>query len=339
MKLSELVAYRNALQQLSTEDTVRSVELGLGSFLNLINSKTVQFDAHNQRLNGNYNLVKHHLDLFQVSVDDLKADLQRMIEANERPWFQESYRLYDQEMRNDTVEYILNRRPIPNDADMEIMHARLQNYADWRMPAMIIRPGLESFIGDLVSFDPLYIVDTDYNLLVPAMQQYPDDYQRRLRPYVIHEDHEKGILNTIPNDQFGVCLVYNFFEFKPFEVIKTYLEELHQKLRPGGVLVLTFNDCDNEKAVDLVERHFKCYTPGKMIKELAKSIGYELIFEWNNNVPSTWLELKKSGTLRSNRGGQTLAKITPLSTRRNPEQERADAKRLKREAKARKNQP
>jgi hypothetical protein len=75
---------------------------------------------------------------------------------------------------------------------------------------------------------------------------------------------------------------------------------------------MTFNDCDNEKAVRLAETYYACYTPGKMVREIASRIGYEIYFNWNDSVPTTWLELQKPGTLTSIRGGQALAKIVHL---------------------------
>ena len=59
----------------------------------------------------------------------------------------------------------------------------------------------------------------------------------------------------------------------------------------------------------MVEQHFSCYTPGGMLRDLAESIGFETVFSWNDDSPSTWLELRKPGELTSLRGGQTLAKI------------------------------
>ena len=76
---------------------------------------------------------------------------------------------------------------------------------------------------------------------------------------------------------------------------------------------MTFNDCDRDKAVMLVERRYCCYTPGKLLIQLAKTLGYEVLFQWHDNGPSTWLELKRPGTLATLRGGQTLAKILPKS--------------------------
>jgi hypothetical protein len=106
-------------------------------------------------------------------------------------------------------------------------------------------------------------------------------------------------------------LPITFFNFRPFEVLKKYLTEIYQKLRPGGMFVLTFNDCDRDKGVMLVEQHFCCYTPGYLIRELAQSLGYEILFSWTDQGPTTWLELRKPGEFESLRGGQSLAKILP----------------------------
>jgi SAM-dependent methyltransferase len=143
------------------------------------------------------------------------------------------------------------------------------------------------------------------------LESFNEGYRRRLRPYTILERQDGEILANLPDNQFGFIFAYNFFNFKPFEVIRKYLKEMHTKLRPGGVLAMSFNDCDSSKGVDLVERHFCCYTPGYLIIELANSIGYQLIFTQNDGGPSTWVEFQKSGTITSLRAGQALAKILP----------------------------
>jgi len=79
------------------------------------------------------------------------------------------------------------------------------------------------------------------------------------------------------------------------------------------MLVLTYNDCDRDKGVRLVEQHFCCYTPGYLVTELTQSVGFDPVFTWNDGGPSTWLELKKPGELTSLRGGQSLAKIVSIT--------------------------
>jgi SAM-dependent methyltransferase len=145
--------------------------------------------------------------------------------------------------------------------------------------------------------------------LIPAINKFPIEYQRRLRHYYARESLDGNILESIPENQFGVCLAFNFFEFKPFEILKKYLQEIYHKLKPGGVLIMSYNDCDRAHCVALVEAHFTCYTPGSMVKNFAESIGFEQLYHWNDRGNLTWLELRKPGTLSTLRGGQTLAKV------------------------------
>ena len=311
MKLSELVNFRNQLDQLSITMAHRNADLEINKITHLVNSQPMQFGQFAVILENQRASISQSFTAFDQELQLLKQEVTKSIAVAEKPWFEESYRLYEQEMCNDTPAYILTRRLGITKETEQNLRARLMNYTDWHYPGMIIRPGEETFMHDMVGFDPLYIVDEHYDLLAPCLANYPEAYQRRLRPYVINERVASPILHKIPNNQFGACLVYNFFNFRPFEVIKRYLEEILQKLRPGGVLIMTINDCDRDKGVMLVEQHYACYTPGYLIVELAQSLGYESVIKWHDDGPSTWIELKRPGELTSLRGGQSMAKIMP----------------------------
>jgi SAM-dependent methyltransferase len=311
MKLSDLVNYRNELEAMSAVPVRRHSDLEIEKITHLVEHQSIQIAEFAKSLQQKRQDIQHTFDTFENNLDTLKAELKQLIDTTEKPWFAESYRLYEQEMIYETAEYILNRRPEIEPETEQFYRTRIIRYNSWQHPAMIIRPGCETFISDLVASDPLYLVDESHDLLLPAMNQFNEQYQQRLRPYTINERNSDEILIKLPNNQFGLVFAYNFFNFRPFEIIKKYLAEIYEKLRPGGMLVMTFNDCDRAKGVILVEQHFCCYTPGYLVRELAQSLGYEISFSWTDQGPSTWLELKKPGEFTSLRGGQALAKIMP----------------------------
>jgi SAM-dependent methyltransferase len=311
MKLSELVHYRNQLNTIDVSGIKTSAEQELAKILYLINLQKSLVEPVDSNLTASQHAITDSFDSFESIINNLKADVNQQIVEKEKPWFQESYRLYEEEMCSDTTEYILNRKPVITKETDAFYRQRIAKYSDWRYPAMLIRPGQETFVEDIVACDPLYLVDESYDLLQPAIKLFPEGYQRRLRPYAINERQDGEILSKLPDGQFGFIFAYNFFNFKPFEVIRKYLKEMHTKLRPGGVLAMSFNDCDSAKGVDLVERHFCCYTPGYLIVELARSYGYQPVFTWSDGGPSTWVEFQKPGTLSSLRAGQALARILP----------------------------
>ena len=308
MNLSEIVAFKSELNKLSAMPVQQYADFEINKITHLVESFSLTAASAEKFAQSRFNIEQTFIE-FENQLNELKENIKKEIETAERPWFAESYRLYEQEMIDETAEYILKRQPVITDETKAFYNSRIMRYANWKYPGMILRPGLETYINNMVACDPLYLVDEKHELLTPSMNQYNEVYQRRLRPYVINERHDGEILTRLPNNQFGLILAYNFFNFRPLEVIRQYLTELYEKLRTGGVLVMTINDCDRDKGVMLVEQHFACYTPGNMIVDLAKSIGFEVEFIWNDNGPSTWFEFRRPGELSSLRGGQTLAKI------------------------------
>lgn len=311
MKLSTLVNYRSQLDAMSVLPTGNQSDNELKKITFLVNEQSIQVAEFAKQLEQRRNDIQQAYRLFENDLQALKVELDGIIEDREKPWFQESYRLYEQEMIHETPEYILDRRPSISPETDQFYRTRIVRYNSWYYPAMIIRPGRETYINELVASDPLYLVDEHHDLLSPAMDLFNEQYQNRLRPYVINERQDNEILSKLPNGQFGLVFAYNFFNYRPFEVLKRYFSEIYKKLRPGGILAMTFNDCDRDKGVMLVEQHFCCYTPGYLVKELAQSIGFEIVFSWTDQGPSTWLELRKPGETVSLRGGQALARIIP----------------------------
>ena len=310
MKLSELVAYRNQLNRLHIDGAKTKVDIDLSQIKHLVGTK--DFDPNNirQQMDDVHRTVHNNFGQFMNLVEQAKQEAQQEIDLKEKYWLEETVRLYSQEMVNDSDEHILNRRPTLSQEHSNIICARIKNFSSSLHPGMIIRPGLETFVQHMVSFDPLYLIDRNTNMLFPCTLEFPDQYKRRLRPVVVDDrDLSVPILNRLPDSQFAICVAYNFFEFTPLHVIERWLEEIFAKLKPGGRLMMTFNDCDNEKAVRLAENYYACYTPGRLVKAAAERIGYEIYFIWNDNLPTTWIELQKPGVLTTLRGGQALAKI------------------------------
>jgi len=318
MKLSELVAYRNHLSGFDVDNIQYTARHKLEEIVYTVQNSVIQPRAFTQTLQEDQERVVDAFGHFSSTLVELISELDSMIVTAEKTQYAESTRLYNEEMarygrldefRNKKVnQHILDRR-MPMTADVQQMISnRIKSYVDWKYPGLIIRPGVETFISDLVALDPLYIVDYSKELLQPALAAFPEEYQRRLRIYE-QDPCSTDVLDTLPNNQFGMCLAFNFFEFTPLEVVEQYLKNIFNKLRPGGILAMTFNDCDRAHCVALVEKNFCFYTPGKRVTAIAKSIGYRQLFSWTDTNNLTWLELRKPGELDSIRGGQTLAKI------------------------------
>lgn len=311
MILSEVVDYLNQLEEADPNPECNAAIKHLDGLMHIVSEHHYQKTDSTGDLAETVSDIKLLINNFGDSLDKLRQQLRADITKHEVAYYQESSRVYEQEMCFETTEYILNRRLGIDDDSNLALRGRIRLYTDWRIPGMIIRPGREDFVEDMVPMDPLYLVDHHQELLDPAILKFTVEYQRRLRPYVVKEYHENKILEKLPNEQFGFVLAFNYFNYKPIEVIKRYLDEVFQKLRPGGVFIMTFNDCDIAHSVALAEKSFMCYTPGREIRQHAEALGYEILNHYRGQGDLCWFELKRPGEITSLRGGQTLAKIVP----------------------------
>jgi SAM-dependent methyltransferase len=310
MKLSDIVFYKSVLDEFDVWSTSVDSLGEIDKVVNTVGLNNIQISKYSHELTSSAREIRQHIGNFSDKFDSLRKELQLLIDQQEPEFFTNSTNLYNNEMCHDQPDYILRRRKnLLPDSDA-LIKTRIKLYTDWHYPGLVIRPGVEEYLRDLVALDPMYLVDTHKDLLVSAQRKFPEAYQNRLRKYIIDEySNDQPRLAQLPQEQFGFCFVYNFFSFKPIEIIKQYLEEIYQCLRPGGVMAFNFNDCDYASGVLLAEHFYSCYTPGKLVKQYIESIGYETLYEAHTVDGLHWLEIKKPGTLKSLRGGQTLATI------------------------------
>lgn len=309
MILSELVAYRRHLEEIVQDGSVDYLRREIDPVIySVANHKQPNAD-HVAVLEHAKSIIVSGLQDFQQSLSRIKTDVDQEIEQNQAAYLSRSYGLYQDMCHGDTPEYILDRRIHITSQTEDFVLSRIRRRDTWKHPAAIIRPGRENWIDTMVAFDPLYVVDHHVDLLDPAKSRFNQVYQDRVRWITIVERDDHEILQALPNDQLGFVMAWNFFHYKPFEVIKQYLTEVYKKLRPGGVFAFSINDGDLAGGVANAERMFMCYTPGSMIMSIGQRIGFDIVARHELDRAVTWIELGKPGELPSLRGGQALAKV------------------------------
>lgn len=311
MKLSEIVKYLNVLEAPELDPDISTSIRHLYGIVDVVANHKLQINQTSEILAQDVIDIEHRYHKFLATVSGLKDQLREQIRSRQPAMFQESQRLYEQEMIFETAEWILNRKFQATNAGINDLRTRIRNYGDWRLPGMIIRPAKETFIEEMVPLDPLYIVDTMPELTKPSVEQFTPEYQRRLRVYTVNDYKSQNILEQLPDNQFGFIFAYNFLNYKPISVIERYMREFARKLRPGGHVVFTYNDCDRSQGVGLAEQGFMCYTPGSMVRDLVRNAGLEIEENKIDDYDLAWMDVKKPGDIVSRRGAQTLAKIIP----------------------------
>lgn len=261
-------------------------------------------EAHQQLINS--------YAQYQAQLTHLTQSVQNHIEQLDQTHLVTSFNTWQGGEQHAESKHILERNIQIDPITKEILALRLQMKTGWQWPCLVLRPALAWHLEKLVACDPVYFVDTDMALLSVTDSWFTPEYQQRLCKYVYKETQSAALLSTLPSNQFGLIYVPTVLNFRPLELITQYLKEFFSLLRPGGFLLFTFNNCDTVSAAQLFDRFSGSYVPYRLLKPVVQSIGYEIVYEFNDAKAMSWLELRKPGQLTSIRSAQTLAIIRSI---------------------------
>jgi SAM-dependent methyltransferase len=315
MKLSDIVNYKLAIKDVDTKSVQHEYYKFKKNLSSTLDTHDVDFGDIKSQIHSDLEKISDLFENIETNLRLFDQKLDAFIHTYEPKYYEMGQSVY-QDTLNDSVEYIFERHNdqglFDTEEDTQLFLSRLSLYADWRYPGMHIRP-LDGTLSDVLkALDPLYFVDTDPELLQKVKQLWHPQYQKRVRYYTINEQDDDP-LKHLPQQQFGFVLISEFFNYKSKEVVSKYLDSVYSLLKPGGVLVFTFNNCDTVEGVRQVEARFSPYTPARKIKKIVQKLGYKIEAEFSRPAKLSWLEVRKPGELTSMRNGQTLGSLKQLS--------------------------
>ena len=311
MKLSRLADYRTKIRKLSVPELRYTVEEMLGKIVGDVQSddpglyhEQQDIVAHQQRILEDIAALDAEMDLYRDRLDDL-------VREYEVPLLQESYKRYEETL-TDLPEYVFDRhtfnRLIYREDIQQHYLSRIKEYSSWKYPGMYIRPTTGEYVDSMINCDPLYLTDIDEHMFVEVKKRWTPEFQSRLRYNTLRK--ESPYFKTLPENQFGLIVATDYFNYLPLEVIKDYLKEIVNLLRPGGVFMFTYNNCEFYSAVKNAENGLYAYTPGRLLQTIVGGLGFEIVNSVDyDDTNVSWLEIRKPGQIQSIRGGQALAQI------------------------------
>lgn len=190
---------------------------------------------------------------------------------------------------------------------LEVIFVNINARCDWRYPSLQLNPISEEWVNCMVASDPLYLVNLSAISITPLINNYPAQYQNRLRIYdIINQD-----FSILPQEQFGCISCCNFLNLYSLDIIKNYLITFFNLLRSGGNLICTIRLLNNP--IISVEVDYFKYAAKLTIEKLFKDSGYELtlvIDLINSNQECMFLIVaQKPGTSTTSKMHQVLGEI------------------------------
>ena len=158
----------------------------------------------------------------------------------------------------------------------------------------------------MVANDPLYLVDANLSVLTTNISEYPELYQQRLRLY--------DSLEKLPKNQFGIILIWDFFNYLLHDFSVEYLKKCFLYLRPGGTLIFSYNNCDLYAMAKIAEENQMYYSSKLRLTKICEELGYEIVRAvdeplLDSVLVSSWFELRKPGTLSTIKKAQVIGTI------------------------------
>lgn len=305
MKLSELVAYRDKLRKHD-----------INTF-NTMNTQIFDFLQAEIEDPGYLSLFTEHRNDIMRSIDKFKADhldydhkLTQQIHEQEKEYLVESEERFKLNAPKETIDARRNRKLEIQPDTHEYLKSRIDHYASWDQAGLQVCPSHGELTDELVSLDPLYLIDYHEPLLKEVRDQFKEQYRNRLRSYIFPKfDLDRAMFDKLPQEQFGFIIAYNYFDNMSMSYIQQILKECYNLIKPGGHMIFTFNDCDLPHNIDLAERGYKYYTPGRLVKHYLENTGFTVLKQFRETYGMAWFEVEKPGKLDSVKGGQVLAQI------------------------------
>jgi len=263
-----------------------------------------------------YNNLKYQIETECKSTDAIIEQIDRDIEVKRQELFSGTYDSELITLMNDYDGRITRTRPVDS-ATKENVLERIRFYTDFHYPAIELGCGTGAWTNHLVAADPLYLVDIDQRFLDKTMEQFNDVYRNRVRPYLIDlfPTGERNLaqahrLYSLPQEQHGFIFSWGFFNYLPLSVLKYYLPQMYDLLRPGGVALLHFNNGDTAIGAAYAEGRWHSYMSGREVVNLCKQSGFELLqLQDFNQGETSWLEIKKPGDLKTAKASQAMGAI------------------------------
>lgn len=307
MKLSRLIKLKKDLERIYGHEGVYSAIADVQrSLSNADYDIDPVYQTHINKAIDFYENLKTVSQGFRPEIAEVYNEINAHITRKTKEYFTASYELELQYGVPGNRE--ARRLELKPDTRTTVL-SKLYNYCDWRYPGLEIGPGDGEWTKELVTCDPLYLVDVFQEFLDSSLKQFGEVYQRRLRPYLINS----GDLSVLPQNQFGFVFSWNTFNYFSFETVKQYLNSVYSVLRPGGVFMFSYNDGDVPYCADFAEQYYMSYVPRSMLIPLAEMIGYEVIDNTLMQETVSWIELRKPGQLSTVKAHQALAQVRPIN--------------------------
>jgi len=305
MKLRDLVIYRNHLintLQVRLNPTPLSDNSGIIDKLSRTTAKG--FEQYVDDIDGMSEQCKSIASAYNNVTEDFKVLIER-VEKDIDTWSDEMFDEYQEIFAFETMAIRLSTLKLSDEITTRLKDKIALHGDNWRYPGLQFFPTNVEWVKSMVSMDPLYLAGTSLTYLETLVKDYPQQYQNRLRLYQL------PTLNfaRLPQQQFGFIFCLAVLKFLHSTYLEDFITRAFDLLRPGGVFIFGYNNCETDVLVDSAEFQEISYYSNRKLRALCDKVGYEIISLEDLEGFGGLAEIKKPGTLTTVKIHQASAQI------------------------------
>lgn len=290
-KISQLNLIRNHFRNIG-DDTPHMISK-LVDEVKLVDHYKDKFKYNSEfnRLSDLNKQLQHELEQYHVTSKRVKDVIAQVIHNKERSILQHDYMNYQKEDLD--IELIDSRSQSLSKEIVNEIHARVQNYIDWRFAVIVMHPLDGQFVRNLVAGDPLYVVTQNETIKKRIKKRFNEFYRNNRLKIIARAERLNGRIASL-------CLAINVFEYMPLDEQANMLEIMFKKTYEGGTAIITFNDCEQRTSLELTLQGLRCYCTKELVLGKAFAIGWDIESVGSvNNGTWSYAILKRPGELTS----------------------------------------
>lgn len=318
MNLVDLVNFRNSLQDgVSLDSLNQEFDKVIKQYQTISQNVDPEFLTATMSSIENFSTLQRQLEKWHPAIQETIDQLNAKISTLSQKFFTSNYAVeLELKEKEFLTQNLRNKRYWRNIKinDLEGPDAHMlgviQKNVTYQYPVLEIGCRDGEWTKYLVAGDPLYLAEYTEELLESAVSQFTKQYIQRVRRYLVENNDIKGL----PTNQFNFIFSYNFFNYLAFDTIKEWMKKAHIWLRPGGIIMFTYNNADYGYGAGMAESGIQSYCPMSLLVPMCESVGLEYhdhkdYISPNGYNPFSWIQFKKPGELKTIKVGQALGKI------------------------------
>lgn len=274
-KLSTLLSKFKSLENVENVINLNNVEEYVSAINTQIDDLSI-VDNHELK-QAEANLLKS-VEEYRSSIANIKQNLNNTYFSNSKEYQNISDSIWRDNSEKMTFNEHLHWTPLwpPSVEEQEKLIVQIKRYANWQIPGLIYGAKDTDLITALNGVNPIYIVDNYKEYADLQKSKFDPAVARRMRFY--HLDN----VTSLPNNAIGLIVIYNELPFLPWSMSNALLKILSRKLRPGGVIIFNYNDCNTVKGLKYFEDRNMVFTTFEMFDNLLTSTDLSFVEKYNS---------------------------------------------------------